>query len=81
LYWFQSHSSLSLGMVIRWFPLFVNMSALSCVICMVGSVVFMSVSGLHSLRCIWTSGNCSGSCMCLVSLDCVWWKFFSIVSW
>jgi hypothetical protein len=57
----------------------VNMSALSCIICMVGSFVFMSVSGLHSFRCIWTSGNCSGSCMYLVSLDCIWWKFFSII--
>jgi hypothetical protein len=74
LYWFQSHSSLSLGMVIKWFPLFLNMDALSCMICMVGSVVFMSVSGLHSLRCIWTSSNCSGSCMYLVSLDCILWE-------
>jgi hypothetical protein len=31
-------------MVIRWFPLFVNMSALSCIICIVGLDVFMSVS-------------------------------------
>jgi hypothetical protein len=81
LYWFHNHSSLSLEMVIRWFPLFVNMSALSCVVCMVGSIVFMSVLGLHSLRCIWTSGNCSDSFMYLVSLDCIWWKFFSIVLW
>jgi hypothetical protein len=49
------------------------------VMCMVGSVVFMFVSGLQSLRCIWTSGNCSGLCMYLVSLDCILWKFFSIV--
>jgi hypothetical protein len=26
-YWFQSHSSLFLGMVIRWFPMLVNISA------------------------------------------------------
>jgi hypothetical protein len=54
----------------------VNMSALSCMICMVGSTIFMSVSGFSSIRCIWTSGNCSGSSMYLVSLDCIWWKFF-----
>ena len=41
-YWFHSHSSLGLEIVIRWFSLFVNMSALSCMICMVGSNVFMS---------------------------------------
>jgi hypothetical protein len=79
LYWFHSQLSLFLEMVIRWFPLFVNMSALSCIICMVGSSIFMSVSGLHSFRCIWTSGNCSGSYMYLVFLDCIWWKFFSII--
>jgi hypothetical protein len=54
----------------------VNISALSCMICMVGSTMFMSVSGLHSLSYIWTRGSCSGSCMYLVSLDCIWWKFF-----
>jgi hypothetical protein len=59
-------------MVIRWFPLFVKMSASSCIICMVGSIVFMSVSGLHSFRFIGTSGSCNGSCMYLVSLDCIW---------
>jgi hypothetical protein len=80
LYWFHSHSSLFLGMVIRWFPLFVNISALSCMICIVGSVVFMSESGLHSFRCIWTNGSCSGSSINLVSLDCIWWKFCSIMS-
>jgi hypothetical protein len=57
----------------------VNISALSYMICMVGSIVFMSVSGLHSLSCIWTSGSCSGFCMYLISLDCIWWKFFSII--
>jgi hypothetical protein len=57
--------------VIKWFSLFVNMSALSCIICMVGSSIFMSVSGLHSFRFIWTSGSCSGSCTYLVSLDCI----------
>jgi hypothetical protein len=50
-------------------------------ICMVDSSVFMSESGLHSFRCICTCGNCSGSCMYLVSLDCILWKFFSIISW
>jgi hypothetical protein len=58
----------------------VNMTALSCIICMVDYVVFMSVLGLHSFRCIWTSGNCNGSCMYFVSFDCIWWKFLSIIS-
>ena len=38
------------------------MKALSCMIYMVGLIMFMSVSGLHSFRFIWTNGNCSGSC-------------------
>jgi hypothetical protein len=53
-------------------PLFVNMSASSCTICMVGSIVLMSVSGLHSFRFIWTSGSCNGLCKYLVSLDWTW---------
>ena len=32
VYWFQSHSNLVLEMVIRWLPLFVYISALSCMI-------------------------------------------------
>ena len=80
LYWFHNHSSLFLGMVIRWFLMLVNISALSCMICIVGSTVFMSISRLHSLSCIWTRGSCSGSCMYLVFLDFIWWKFFSIIS-
>jgi hypothetical protein len=43
LYCFHSHSSLVLGMVIRRFPMSVNMWALSCMICMVGCVVFVSL--------------------------------------
>jgi hypothetical protein len=50
LYCFHSHSSLLLGMIIRRFPISVNMWASSCMICMVGCVVFMSLSGLHSCR-------------------------------
>jgi hypothetical protein len=55
LYCLQSHSSLVLVMVIRRFPLSVNKWALFCMICMVGWdrwVVFMSVSGLHSVKFI-----------------------------
>ena len=32
VYWFQSHSNLVLEMLIRWFLLFVYISALSCMI-------------------------------------------------
>ena len=52
LYCFHNHSSLVLGMVIRKFPVSVNMCALSYMIYMVGCVVFMSLSGLHSCRFI-----------------------------
>jgi hypothetical protein len=63
-------------MVIRRFPVSVNMRALSC---MVGWVVFMSMFGLHSCKFIWISGRLSGLCMYLVPFDCGWWKFFSII--
>jgi hypothetical protein len=79
LYCFHSHSNLSLGMVIKWFPLFIKMWAFSCMICMVGWVVFMSESGLHSFRFIWIKGRWSGSFMYLASFDCGWWKCFSIM--
>jgi hypothetical protein len=52
LYCFHSHSSLVLGMVIRRFPVPVNKWASSPMICMVGCVVFISLSGLHSCRFI-----------------------------
>jgi hypothetical protein len=51
----------------------------SCMICMVGWVVFMSESGLHSFRFIWIGGRWSGLCMYLASFDCGWWKCFSII--
>jgi hypothetical protein len=79
LYCFQSHSSLVLGMVIKRFLVFVNMWALSHVVCMMGCVVFMSLYGLHSCRFIVISGRLSGSCTYLVFFDCVWWKFFVIM--
>ena len=63
VYWFQSHSNLILGMVIRWFPLFVYISVLSYMIWMVGLFVFISVSKLHSFKFIWTNGSCKGSYM------------------
>ena len=72
VYWFKSHSNLVLEMVYRWFPLFVYISALSCMIWMVGLFVFILVFGLHLFRFIWTNGSCMGSCMYLVSLDCFW---------
>jgi hypothetical protein len=52
LYCSQSHSNLVLGIVIRRFPSSVNMWALSHITCIVGCVVFMSLSGLHSYRFI-----------------------------
>jgi hypothetical protein len=56
-----------------------NMWVLSHVGCMVGCVVFMSLSGLHSCKFIWISGRLSGSCTYLVSFHCGWWKFFAIM--
>jgi hypothetical protein len=59
LYCFQSHSSLVLGMVIKRFLVFVNMWALSHVVCMVGCVVFMSLSGLHSYTLVEKPVRCA----------------------
>jgi hypothetical protein len=72
LYCLHSHSSLVLGIVIRRFPSSINMWATSFATCIMGCVVFMSLSGLHSCRFIWISGRLSGSCMYLVSFDCSW---------
>jgi hypothetical protein len=46
------------------------MWALSPMVCMVGCVVFMSLSGLHSCKFIWISRRLGGLCTYLVSFDC-----------
>jgi predicted acyltransferase len=52
LYCFHSHSSLIFGIVIKRFPMSVNMWASSFMIYMAGCDVSMSLSGLHSCRFI-----------------------------
>jgi hypothetical protein len=52
LYCFHSHSSLIFGIVIRRFPMSINMWASSVMICILDCVVSMSLSGLHSCRFI-----------------------------
>jgi hypothetical protein len=52
LYCFHSHSNLVLGIIVRRFPMSVNIWASSSMIWMAGSVVFMFLSGLHSFRFI-----------------------------
>jgi hypothetical protein len=52
LYCFHSHSNLVLGIVVKRFPVSVNMWASSLMIWIIDSVVFMSLSGLHSFRFI-----------------------------
>jgi hypothetical protein len=49
-----------------------NMRALSWMICMVGWVVFMPVSRLHSYNVIWISGKLSGLYIYLVFFYCGW---------
>ena len=70
VYCFQSHLSLSIGMVIRYFPVSSYMCATSFSICMVCRSTFMSLSGLHSLLEICASGIVSCEGMNLVSLFC-----------
>ena len=62
--------SLSIGMVIRCFPVSLYICAVSFCICMVHVSVFISFFGLHSLIEMYTSGIISGGGMCLVSLFC-----------
>ena len=70
VYCFQSHLSLYIEMVIRYFPVFLYLCATSFSVCMVCISTFISLSGLHSLVEICASGiiNCKG--MYLVSLFC-----------
>ena len=70
VYCFQSHLSLSIGMVIRCFPVSSYMCAESFCICMVYVSIFMSFSGLHSFIEICASGIINGGGMYLVSLFC-----------
>ena len=70
VYCFQSHLSLFIGMVIRYFPISLYMCATSFYVCMVCVSTFISLSGLYSLVEICASGmtNCKG--IYLVSLFC-----------
>ena len=70
LYYFQSHLSLHIGMVIRYFLVSSYMCATSFSVCMVFVSTFISLSGLHSLVEICASWiiNCKG--MYQVSLFC-----------
>ena len=79
VYCFQSHLSLSIGMVMRYFHVSLYMCVTSFSICMVCVSAFISLSGLHSLVKICASGiiNCKG--MYLVSLFCTSEKFIFIM--
>ena len=70
IYYFQSHLSLSIGMVIRYFPVSLYMCATSFCICMVCLFTFVSLLGLHSFIKIYASGMIDGGGMYLVSLFC-----------
>ena len=70
MYCFHSHLSLSIGMVIRYFPVSSYICAVSFCICMVHVSIFISFFGLHSLIEMCASGIISGGGMCLVSLFC-----------
>ena len=68
VYCFQSHLSLSIGMVTRYFPVSSYMCATSFSVCMVCVSTFISLSGLHSLVEICASGIINYKGMYLVSL-------------
>ena len=70
IYCFQSHLSLSIGMVIRCFSISLYMSATSFCVCMVHVSTFISFLGLHSFIKICMSGMISGGGIYLVSLFC-----------
>ena len=79
VYCFQSHFSLSMGMVIRCFPVSSYMFAESFCVSMVHLSIFMSFSGLHSFIEICASSITSGGGMYLVSLFCSLVKLAFIV--
>ena len=70
VYCFQSHFSLSIGMVIRCFSVSSYMCAVSFCICMVHESTFISLSELHSFIEMCTSGMINGGGIYLVSLFC-----------
>ena len=70
IYCFQSHFSLSIGMVIRCFPVSLYMCATSFCVCIVYVSTFISFSRLHSFVEMCASGMISGGGMYLVSLFC-----------
>ena len=70
VYCFHSYLSLSIGMMIRYFPVSSYICAVSFCICIVHVFVFISLFGLHSLIEMCASGIISGGGMCLVSLFC-----------
>ena len=70
IYCFQSHLSLSIGMVIRCFLDSLYMCATSFCICMVHVSTFISFSRLHSFIKMCASGMINGGGMYLVSLFC-----------
>ena len=70
VYCFQSHLSLFIGMIIRYFPVSLYMCATSFCICMVHESAFISFSGLHSFIKMYASGMINGGGMYLVSLFC-----------
>ena len=70
VYCFQSHSSLSIGMVIRCFSVSSYMCAISFCIYMVHVSTFISFLGLHSFIEMCANGMINGEGIYLVSLYC-----------
>ena len=70
IYCFQSHLSLSRGMVIRCFPISLYMCATSFCICMMHMSTFISFSDLHAFIEMCASSMINGGGMYLVSLFC-----------
>ena len=66
----KANLSLSIGMVIRCFPISSYMCAVSFCICIVHVSIFISFLGLHSFIEMYASGIINGSGMCLVYLFC-----------
>ena len=71
VYYFQSHLNLSIGMVIRHFPVSLYMCATSFSICMVCISTFISLSGLHSLVEI-----CAKRLLIVNTKVCIWCLYF-----
>ena len=70
--WFHNHCSLSIVRVAMWFPFWSKMLASEVLVCIVGLLTRISLSGLHSWMEVVRLVILSGGYMNLLSFDWTW---------